>query len=453
MARLLSALAFTSFASVQASRVHAHVPTGYAKGQGHRQVTCAIDGPRGESITFPVDKCHTQCILQTSWEGLKDTTNIQKQFSLQFSVTYKAGTCVCSVKGKGPIVQFRALHSNQAQQCKDNTVSAKQDCWEIYKKGRGTDIVLEPGANGAKVPIAYHKPGRYSNRRFKIKKTCQPCNGAECYGLTLPTLLEGLSDDVKAAVAVAVTAMKNGTKVDQPLQDYYDLLVEKDRDVLLFEQIDVDGDGELTADELGMFYKDLTKHQLDGVIAEVGDIDGKITLEHFQSLQDVVREKENDFEFERIDSDGDGALSLDELDAFYTDLTRGQMKWLLKMVKPVQPRNINHGEFVRLKEVMDEYTETGELVFPHDANLDDDSDSEDEDDVPRRPDGKIGGGSTYASVTRSDDDTDLDAGWVDDGSAQWHAVVTIKCMQRGVEVHESQCSGDKREAVRDALRI
>merc|ERR1712232_1284626 len=97
------------------------------------------------------------------------TTNTQKQFSLLFEVSYKAGYCQCSIRSQ-PVVQFRALRG-QVESCRNNEVISTNACWEAYKRGRATKIVVEAKnsktGTGA-LAIAYHRPEKNMETRFRV---------------------------------------------------------------------------------------------------------------------------------------------------------------------------------------------------------------------------------------------------------------------------------------------
>lgn len=130
-----------------------------------------------------------------------------------------------------------------------------------------------------------------------------------------------------------------------------------------FDLIDVDGDGLVSAEEMGLYYSKLgrnyKKRDLEIMIATVDvNRDGKIGLAEFikiLSMQKSREEKDAALKqaFEAYDTDGSGKISMKELAAFFKNqgsaLSKQQVKDLMEEV------DLNHDgeiDFEEFKEMM-----------------------------------------------------------------------------------------------------
>lgn len=78
-------------------------------------------------------------------------------------------------------------------------------------------------------------------------------------------------------------------------------------EAMTFDQLDVDGSGEITAE-------DLTTLRNDRFAALDSDGDGTVSKDEFLAAQRVKSEERAERMFDRLDADGDGALSRDVIE-------------------------------------------------------------------------------------------------------------------------------------------
>lgn len=163
------------------------------------QVKCSISGPRGEVASFPVEKCHFECVKAGNWEGVGAGGNMRtiKAFSMAFTVSLQGDKCLCSNGGEG-LLQFKPINAAERRQCQGDKDLAKKRCFEFYKKGRSLELTTQTGAEGKEVLIARYYLERYRQSKFTVDKTCAPCEGDACNEVVLPSMFEGLSDEMLA---------------------------------------------------------------------------------------------------------------------------------------------------------------------------------------------------------------------------------------------------------------
>jgi hypothetical protein len=280
-------------------------------------------------------------------------------------------------------VQFRAVRG-QAETCRNNDDTAKNACWEAYKRGRSTEIVVEAqveSASSGVIEIAHHRPEKYMELKFEVKKTCQQCEEDACSAYNMPSMLAGLSDQAKGALADALSTKKRGGKVDQAVADFERLLVDRDRDELLadferllvdrdrdelqFEQNDEVHDGAIGLDKLRSLHPDFTDEQFDRLLHKLKITGDKVSRDQFHKYQELARESADDFEYERLDLDGDGSLDLERLyEEYGTQVTRPQLDFLVRLVNANGNKRISRDDFQKFRDTMREYIETDS--FPKD---------------------------------------------------------------------------------------
>eukprot|EP00928_Gymnodinium_smaydae_P015099 TRINITY_DN15532_c0_g1_i1.p1 TRINITY_DN15532_c0_g1~~TRINITY_DN15532_c0_g1_i1.p1 ORF type:complete len:367 (-),score=87.71 TRINITY_DN15532_c0_g1_i1:51-1073(-) len=167
---------------------------------------CAIEGPLGMHVTFPVERCVAECNLAATWKGMAgNILQSTKQFSLLFETKLKGRMCVCSAGGTD-LVQYNVAGKARKQACSSSSNVAKMDCWTQYKKMRTRVIDVKDGRH----PEVTFDLSKVSDGQFVIDRTCAPCSGDACRFFNLPSVLEDLSESERQAVAEAQTPTSSG---------------------------------------------------------------------------------------------------------------------------------------------------------------------------------------------------------------------------------------------------
>jgi len=274
-------------------------------------VTCSAVGDDGNangmSVTWGVPK--KQCMAEcgpTSPEG----PTYQKQFTQAFSVSFDK-KCQCSAQGK-VVAAFTPQNDEQAQQCTAGAPEMQKLCWSMYQKARGTRFVA---AGKLKVPM-YEVP--FSDSNFVVKRGCStPCTEDSCGVMTLPGALEGMDAEDKARVGKAIKDVMDGKEdnVDGALLDLIDVLPEDEIDMSEFAAIDIDGDGELSVEELVGFFSNFKPEQIKKLVDAVdADGNGQIGKDEFSAFKDQMRNSDPEPEVDIVSGGGDDVLPRDEED-------------------------------------------------------------------------------------------------------------------------------------------
>ncbi|XP_046330583.2 calmodulin-like [Haliotis rufescens] len=137
---------------------------------------------------------------------------------------------------------------------------------------------------------------------------------------------------------------------------------EKQLYTAFFHQVDIDGNGYITLDELATLCKklkfDMTRQQIVDLFLSM-DLDGnfKITLDEFlAAMPNIAEEKRSHGEmrraFDQIDKDGNGLLDADELKDVLTrcgrSLSMKEVKSLIAKVDVNGDGKLDFNEFVSL---------------------------------------------------------------------------------------------------------
>jgi hypothetical protein len=195
--------------------------------------TCVIEGPKGEVATFPVRRCHLECVKAGNWEGVGAGGDMQltKVFSMAFTAWLKEDTCICSFGGKD-MVRFRAFTAQERQQCQNDEPLAKKRCWEAYMKGRSVELTKQAGAGGKPVLVSRFHLEEYRQAKFKVIKTCAACYGDECDSVALPTIFDGLSEDMLVLLNDFVEDADAGKAASGDLEMILEMLTEDEKEHL-----------------------------------------------------------------------------------------------------------------------------------------------------------------------------------------------------------------------------
>lgn len=260
------------------------------------------------SVSFPVTKCATQCIMVASWPeaGLKGASdlNVAKQFAQKFESSWRQTQrrCVCSAGGVEKI-QFKVGRedSQTQEECKKGTSPSVQlRCWEEYQTAHATELIKDVGKKGTEVHRAKVDQMRLRTYFYQVSRPCIPClDGRSCYDEQLPSVAERLSLDSKRALATELNKIRSGDfslqttlpRSLKTLMDFSDKLVITDTDQIQFSGFNANDDGNLDLEELLTYF-----------------VKGPIDRE------DVLRA------LDKADSNKDGGIGLDEFRAFKTAL-------------------------------------------------------------------------------------------------------------------------------------
>jgi len=247
---------------------------------------CTAGGQSGKatglSISWPVEKPIIECGLarRDQTEGL----TYEFKFSEAFEVSFEK-KCDCKIEGK-TIVSFKAKNMQEANECKDNIMTAKRQCWAAYMRGRGTTFHK---VGPLSVP-EYQVPWMSGN--FVVEKG-PACEGAECYDIKVPGVLASMDRDGLRIIGGAIKQIIDGNveKVPKALIKMIDILPTEARDDAEFEQIDEDGDTTLTIDELTNYFDKWDSKLLEQFVGEIdangnGSVDKPEFYEFKQKMRD-----------------------------------------------------------------------------------------------------------------------------------------------------------------------
>jgi len=208
-------------------------------------------------------------------------------------------------------------------------------------------------------------------------------------------------------------------------------------DDLKFEQRE-DDEHTMNVTKLRSLHPNFTDDQFKRLLDELNITGDKLSRDQFHKYQDLARQRADDFEYERLDLDGDGYLQVEELFAAYSiEVTRAQLYYLVKLVDRSGRARIGRENFEKFRDAMREHIELDS--FP--AHLEDT-------EKDKHPDRK----EEAVEPIENNEDDDLEATRGNEfvlykppkKRATWQVVV--KCTIDGAEVEESLCTGDKREA-------
>lgn len=211
------------------------------------------------------------------------------KFTEAFSVSFDR-KCDCSINGE-TIVSFKPLTLRQANVCMGteegrDALAFKRNCWDAYLRGRGTSIRSFGGIN---VP-EYTLPWMSGN--FRVSRE-GACDDDDCNSIALPGVLDGMSREHKRIIGDGIKKIMDGEgdKVPEVLRQMIDILPASALDDAEFQQIDEDGDGTLSLDELADFYPQFDRPVLEKFMKEVDENgNGSVDPDEFSALKEKMRE-------------------------------------------------------------------------------------------------------------------------------------------------------------------
>jgi hypothetical protein len=271
---------------------------------------CEAKGKEGKqnaglSITWGY-KNFPECAVarQAESEGL----TYKHMFTHAFIVFFEHNKCKCRIENNGPakkdqtIVTFKPKNVRQAKLCAGRPIEdevidpmeIKAECWEAYRRGRGTAFV-----NHGDLSVPQYTPPWMSGD-FVVQRG-GACEGDACTSINVPRVLEGMSRDDKKKIGGAIKLIMDGKKDEVPdsLIRLIDILPDEDLDDSEFQQIDLDGNGMLSVDELSSFYDKFCEERgcddTRTVIAQfVQEVDtngnGEVDFAEFEKLKDKMRD-------------------------------------------------------------------------------------------------------------------------------------------------------------------
>lgn len=124
-----------------------------------------------------------------------------------------------------------------------------------------------------------------------------------------------------------------------------------------FEQIDTDGDGYISPQELGVAQKDTLDMQNEKTISMLdGDSDGVVTkeeyVEFYSSISKEKSKTELESNFKALDADNNGELDADELKSFRESTFDATNQAILDSLDTDKDGKISHDEFNKFVESM-----------------------------------------------------------------------------------------------------
>jgi hypothetical protein len=211
MAKTLSSILILSFALVQvadAIRKKNHA----TEAAGQLMTKCLAEGVRdgteGMLVTWgSTDKVRDCSVVRhVEAEGLTYMYKFSEAFVVVFDKTNK---CECLVDGES-IASFTPINIHQAKVCQgtiveEDPMAIKRQCWEAYKKGRGTRF----NELGSIIVPEYKEPWLSGAFRVGWEGTCE---GEACDSITLPGVLDGMSREHKRLIGDAIKKVMDGKK-------------------------------------------------------------------------------------------------------------------------------------------------------------------------------------------------------------------------------------------------
>merc|ERR1712048_309974 len=138
-------------------------------------------------------------------------------------------------------------------------------------------------------------------------------------------------------------------------------------DDLKFEQTE-DDEHTVNVGKLRPLHPNITDDQFKRLLGELNITGDKLSRDQFHKYQDLARQRVDDFEYERLDLDGDGYLQVEELYAAYSiEVTRAQLYYLVKLADTSGRARIGREDFEKFRDTMREHIVLGS--FP--AHLED----------------------------------------------------------------------------------
>jgi hypothetical protein len=277
---LLTAFAFAE--SVRSARLkEIRQPETFTKCKAEGQF-----GGEGMSITWGSKKALRDC--GPTRPNIGEGNTYQFKFTEAFSVSFTS-KCNCNIEGK-TIVSFTPMNTKQARVCagtvqEKDPMQIKSKCWEAYMRARGTRFHV---AGELSVP-EYKVP--WLDGHFVVSRGGQ-CQGDACNSITLPGVIDDMSRDHKRIIGAAIKKImdKKSAEVSPLLIELIDVLPSDALDDAEFQQIDADGDGTLTLDELTDFYTQFDRDVMDRFIKEIdANGNGTVDPEEFHDLKEKMR--------------------------------------------------------------------------------------------------------------------------------------------------------------------